>query len=112
MIAARVADETRAVLTASERKQFSRARTFNADAYDAYSKGRVLWNKRTEDGMIKAIGEFRHATEIDPNYALVSGGQRPRTSRTFAARPTGVNGFWRYATPRSTIPRWTTTLSV
>jgi len=39
----------------------------NAEAYEAYLKGRYFWNKRTGDGLKKAIDYFQHAIEYDPN---------------------------------------------
>jgi serine/threonine-protein kinase len=34
-----------------------------------YEKGRFFWNLRTQDGFVKAIEEYKKATEADPNYA-------------------------------------------
>lgn len=45
------------------------ARSVNPLAYEAYLKGRNFWNKRTPEDLKRAIAEFQHATEIDPNYA-------------------------------------------
>ncbi len=45
------------------------AATNNAEAYNLYLLGRFNWNKRTEDGFIKAIEFFSQAIELDPNYA-------------------------------------------
>ena len=41
----------------------------NPEAYENYLKGRYFWNKRTADGMKKAIDYFNQAIESDPNYA-------------------------------------------
>jgi len=41
----------------------------NPDAYDAYLKGRYFWNKRTGQGLKKAIDYFDQAIAKDPNYA-------------------------------------------
>jgi TolB-like protein/Flp pilus assembly protein TadD len=41
----------------------------NAQAYEAYLKGRYLWNKRTPEDLNRAIGFFRQATALDPKYA-------------------------------------------
>ena len=41
----------------------------NPEAYENYLKGRYFWNKRTADGMKKAIYYFDQAIESDPNYA-------------------------------------------
>lgn len=48
--------------------------TSNAEAFDAYLKGRYFWNKRTEADFRKAIEYFTQAVEKDPNYALAYSG--------------------------------------
>ena len=44
--------------------------TENNQAYEAYLKGRYMWNKRTVDSLQKALGYFQQAVRLDPNYAL------------------------------------------
>jgi len=44
--------------------------TKNADAYQAYLKGRFQWNKRTSDGIKKSIQLYERAIALDPDYAL------------------------------------------
>jgi serine/threonine protein kinase/Flp pilus assembly protein TadD len=41
----------------------------NPVAYEAYLKGRYHWNKRTGEGLDKAIHYFQEAIRIDANYA-------------------------------------------
>jgi TolB-like protein/DNA-binding winged helix-turn-helix (wHTH) protein/Flp pilus assembly protein TadD len=41
----------------------------NIEAYQAYLKGLYFWNKRTNDGYLKAVKYFRQAVEIDPTDA-------------------------------------------
>lgn len=48
--------------------------TINPDAHEAYLKGRFWFNKRTEEGFLKAINHFRRAIEIDPQYAVAHAG--------------------------------------
>jgi hypothetical protein len=43
----------------------------NPVAYEACLKGRYFINKRTGDGLKKAIEYFSHAIERDPTYAVV-----------------------------------------
>jgi TolB-like protein/Flp pilus assembly protein TadD len=45
------------------------ARQVNREAYLAYLEGRYFWNKRTEDGFMRAITLFQQSIEIDPTYA-------------------------------------------
>ena len=48
--------------------------TENAAAYQAYLEGRYYWSQYTKKGIETAIGHFRNAIEIDPNYALAYAG--------------------------------------
>jgi serine/threonine-protein kinase len=43
--------------------------TASLDAYNSYLRGRFCWNKRTEEGVRKAIEYFSQAIAIDPQYA-------------------------------------------
>lgn len=43
--------------------------TSSAEAYEEYQKGRFFWQKRTQDGLMKAIESYRRAIERDPNFA-------------------------------------------
>ncbi len=73
-VARKIADEIRVTLTAPDRARLTRARTTDPDAFQAYSKGRFWWNKRTEEDLKKAIGFFQQAIDKDPNYALAYDG--------------------------------------
>jgi TolB-like protein/Tfp pilus assembly protein PilF len=46
----------------------------NPEAYESYLKGRFFWNKRTEEGFIKAIGFFEKAIAQQPDYAQAYAG--------------------------------------
>ena len=41
-----------------------------AELYEDYLKGRYYWNRRSEEGLEKAIKYFQRLTEEHPNYAL------------------------------------------
>ena len=73
-VARKIADEIRVTLTPPDRARLTRVRTTDPDAYQAYSKGRFWWNKRTEEDLKKAIGFFQQAVDKDPNYALAYDG--------------------------------------
>jgi TolB-like protein/Tfp pilus assembly protein PilF len=61
-------------LTGDEEKRMTRSYTANPEAYQLYLKGRYWWNKRTKDGLDKAIEYFRQAITKDPAYALAYDG--------------------------------------
>jgi tetratricopeptide (TPR) repeat protein len=48
----------------------ARRSTESADAHRDYVRGRYFWNKRTEEGLRKAIEHFERAIHADPGYAL------------------------------------------
>jgi len=57
-------------------QQTRRARQANLDpeAYEAYLKGRYYWNKRTADGLQKALIYFQQAIIQDPAYGAAYSG--------------------------------------
>jgi len=57
-------------LPISEQKQLGRHYTTNPAAYDSYLMGLYFWNKRSKEGLEKAIHYFERATDNDPNFAL------------------------------------------
>jgi eukaryotic-like serine/threonine-protein kinase len=57
-------------LSGEQQRQLSKGGTNNNEAYQLYLRGRYSWNKRTADGISRAIVEFQQAIEKDPNYAL------------------------------------------
>jgi TolB-like protein/Tfp pilus assembly protein PilF len=54
----------RAVIAASARP------TGNTEAYSAYLRGKHFLTSRTNEDIYRALREFRHATELDPDFAL------------------------------------------
>jgi len=60
--------------TGNERKLLTKRYTESAEAYQAYMKGRYFWNKRTGEGLKKAIEYFEDAIKKDPNYGLAHAG--------------------------------------
>jgi serine/threonine protein kinase/Tfp pilus assembly protein PilF len=69
-IAREVTEKLRLRLSGTEQRQLARRDTANPEAYQLYLKGRYYWNKRTAEGMKRAIEQFQQATDKDPNYAL------------------------------------------
>jgi serine/threonine-protein kinase len=73
-IARTIADRLKVTLGAERQKPLVRAGTKNLEGYQLYLKGRFHWNKRTPDGLQKAIEYFQEAVEKDPAYALAYAG--------------------------------------
>ena len=44
--------------------------TSSSEAYQLYMKGRFHYARRVKDDMLKAIESYKHAIELDPNFAL------------------------------------------
>ncbi|HEV7929883.1 MAG TPA: tetratricopeptide repeat protein, partial [Nitrosospira sp.] len=61
-------------LSRVQREVLIRRDTLNTAAYEAYITGVYFWNKRTREGITKAIDYFQRAIEADPNYAKAYAG--------------------------------------
>ena len=73
-VARAIAAEVQAKVTVQERVRLARNHSVNADAYDAYLKGRYYYNRFTVDGFSKSIEYFEQAIELDPDYASAYAG--------------------------------------
>jgi tetratricopeptide (TPR) repeat protein len=73
-IALRVADALALDLDPIERRNLTKRYTDNRDAYEAYLRGRFFFDKRESQAYGKAIAEYEHAIQLDPNYALAYSG--------------------------------------
>ena len=87
-VARAVAEQIRIEVTSQERAELKSVKKIDPDAYEAYLKGRYFWNKRTADGLKKAVDYFNQAIAKDPNYAAAYSG----LADTFA-----LLGDWQYA---------------
>ncbi len=61
-------------LSGDEEKRVTARFTESAEAYKSYLEARYHWSQYTRAGIEKAIGHFRDAIELDPNYALAYAG--------------------------------------
>ncbi len=68
-VARDIASRIQVKLTAQESAGLSRAQPVNPEAYQRYLQGRYFWNKRSEEGFIKAIEFFDQAIAKQPDYA-------------------------------------------
>ncbi len=61
-------------LTTDQQRKLKQDYTANAAAYEAYTRGRYFYGKQNKESLEKALGYFRQAIELDPNYALAWSG--------------------------------------
>jgi TolB-like protein len=80
-LARAIASEIQVKLTPQEQMQLARVRQVEPEAYDCYLKGRYHWNKRTLEGLTKAMEHFQEAIERDPTYAGAHAGLADSASR-------------------------------
>jgi len=73
-VARAIAEEIRMELTPHEQAALNNVNKVTPEAYEAYLKGRYFWNKRTADGLSKAIDFFDAAIEWKPDYAQAYAG--------------------------------------
>ena len=69
-ISLKVAQSIAVKLSPEDQRQLAKHATGNPAAYDSYLVGLSFYNQRTQEGLAKAIDNFRQAVEKDPNYAL------------------------------------------
>jgi TolB-like protein/DNA-binding winged helix-turn-helix (wHTH) protein/Tfp pilus assembly protein PilF len=86
-VARDITEQIQVTLNRQEQAALVKSAPVNPQAYEAYLKGRYFWNKRTEDGLTKAIEYFRHAIELDPTYAQAYSG---------LADSYALSGDWEY----------------
>ena len=82
-----IAEQIRVTLNHQEQAALVKSKTVNPEAYVAYLRGRYFWNKRTPDGLKKAIEYFSRAIDIDPTYAEAYSG---------LADSYALSGDWEY----------------
>ena len=65
-------------------------------AQDLYFRGRYAWNRRTRDGLERAVADFDSAVALDPRYAR---------ALTGLGDAWAVLGFYDYRSPDEAFPR-------
>ena len=97
-VARAIAEQIRIELTPHEQGVLKDARVVDPKAYEDYLQGRYFWNKRTTEGLKKAVDHFNQAIARDPNYAPAYSG----LADTYA-----LLGDWQYAvmTPKEALPQ-------
>ncbi len=95
-VASAIVHEIQVKLTPQEHARLASGRLVNPAAYEAYLRGRLHWNKRTEEGMKKGLELFEQALAKDPSYALSHAG---------VAECYNMMGFWGVAAPQEASPK-------
>jgi TolB-like protein/DNA-binding winged helix-turn-helix (wHTH) protein/Tfp pilus assembly protein PilF len=97
-VAQAIAEHIRIELTPQEQAGLRNLKEVEPDAYENYLKGRYFWNKRSSDGLRKAIQYFTQAIAQDPTYAPAYSG---------LADSYALAGDWQYGvmTTKETLPK-------
>lgn len=73
-ISGRVTESLAVTLSTGEREQITKRFTTDTEAYQLYLQGRYFWNKRSEEGLRRAVEFFTQATGKDPSFARAYSG--------------------------------------
>lgn len=68
-VASAIAEAVELTVTEDDTRRLSLRRAVDPDVYEAYLKGRYHWNRRTNDSLQEAIGQFEAAIRLDPTFA-------------------------------------------
>src|SRR5712671_5698499 len=91
-----ISEKLRRQLSGEEKQRLTKRYTEDAEAYRLYLKGRYHWNKRSAEGLQKAIEYFRQALDKDPAYSLAHAG----LADTYA-----YLSFFHVVPPRQAMPK-------
>jgi TolB-like protein/DNA-binding winged helix-turn-helix (wHTH) protein/Flp pilus assembly protein TadD len=97
-VARAIADQIRINLNPLEQAALRKITVVDPEAYESYLKGRYFWNKRTADGLSRAIDYFNEAIKRKPDYAQAYAG---------LADSYALAGDWKYGllAPREAYPK-------
>jgi TolB-like protein/Tfp pilus assembly protein PilF len=73
-IAEKIANALKTQLSSEDKELLQKKPTENLEAYNFYLQGRWFWNKRTDEGLKKAIEYFDQVIKVDSNYAQAYAG--------------------------------------
>jgi TolB-like protein/tetratricopeptide (TPR) repeat protein len=91
-----ISETLRLQLTGEESQRLTKRYTEDSEAYRLYLKGRYHWNKRSPDGLQKAVEYFQQALDKDPTYSLAYTG----LADTYA-----YLSFFNVVAPREAMPK-------
>jgi tetratricopeptide (TPR) repeat protein len=89
-VAQAIAREIRVKLAPVDQARFAEVHPVDPEAYEAYLKGRYHWNRRSAEGLGKAIQYFQQAIAKDPTYPAAYAGLADCLS---------ILGWWSYVSP-------------
>ena len=95
-IATAITEKLQVKLSGTAAKGLNKQYTQSSDAYQLYLKGRHYYNKRSKDGLERAIDSFKQAIELDQNFALAHVG----ISDSYFVMPS-----YAYLSPKDAIPQ-------
>jgi len=90
-VAQAIAGEIQIRVTPQELSRLARKRPVVPEAYEAYLRGRFLWNKRNKEALAKSIEYFEEAIRIDPNYAPAYAGLADTYTVLGSGIPSGID---------------------
>ena len=73
-VAQAIARQIQIKLIPQARERLAASGSVSPEAYEAYLRGRYLWNQRTPAALQKSISHFEKAIQIDPAYAAAYAG--------------------------------------
>jgi TolB-like protein len=73
-VAQAIARQIQIKLMPQARERLAASGSMSPDAYEAYLRGRYLWNQRTPQALQKSVAYFEKAIQIDPAYAAAYAG--------------------------------------
>ncbi len=73
-VSERVVEALALQLSSPEKAGLRKRDTANVQAYELYMRGIFFWNKRSEEGLRKAVSYFEQAIALDDNYAPAHAG--------------------------------------
>ena len=91
-----ISEKLRLQLTGDEKHRLTKRYTEDAEAYRLYLKGLYHWNKRSPEGLQKAVEYFQLALDKDPAYSLAYAG----LADTYAHL-----SFFNVVAPREAMPK-------
>ena len=95
-VARSIAREIALTLTPGQEARLAGRQAVDPETYELYLKGRFFWNKRTADGLRKAVEYFEQAARKDPTYAPAYAG---------IADSYVLLGYYAYLAPREAYAR-------